>query len=54
VLLSFFVASLSFPRAASACGVIAIMGRIVYTLGYSSGDPKKRLRGSFVGLPLLL
>jgi glutathione S-transferase len=47
ILLSLFIAGLGFPRAASACGIVAILGRIVYTLGYSSGDPKKRLRGSF-------
>ncbi|GAA94141.1 uncharacterized protein L969DRAFT_45914 [Mixia osmundae IAM 14324] len=41
------VAGLAAPRVASAFGLISLAGRVVYTLGYLSGDPKLRLRGSF-------
>ncbi|DBB06139.1 hypothetical protein WJX82_010962 [Trebouxia sp. C0006] len=38
---------LKYPVAASIFGLIWIAGRILYFQGYSSGDPKARLRGNW-------
>lgn len=46
-LVTLFISGLNYPRAAAVFGAIAILGRIVYTLGYTTGDPKKRVRGVF-------
>ncbi|KFM75366.1 hypothetical protein X975_23197, partial [Stegodyphus mimosarum] len=37
-------------------GVIYLLGRLVYSIGYSTGDPEKRLFGlfSYLGLIYLL
>lgn len=56
-LVTLLVTGLIAPRLAAICGGLFHVGRIVYTLGYSSGDPKKRTPGaafSYLGLlPLL-
>lgn len=47
------IAGLKAPRLATLAGVLWIVGRIVYTLGYASGDPQKRRPGtmlSYLGL----
>lgn len=41
------LASLSEPTAAAGLGMTYIAGRVMYTLGYSTGEPKKRNRGAF-------
>ncbi|XP_061176548.1 glutathione S-transferase 3, mitochondrial-like [Saccostrea echinata] len=41
------------PKLSAVCGLIFVLGRIVYALGYQSGDPKKRLRGSFAYFGIL-
>lgn len=46
------VAGLKYPITAAAAGAVYLIGRIVYFAGYSSGDPQKRLRGSFMYLGL--
>jgi len=47
---------LQYPRVSAAAGVIWLVGRYFYAQGYYTGDPEKRLRGSFgyIGLFTLL
>merc|ERR1712209_346100 len=49
-------AGLSHPRLAAAGGWVWVAGRIVYALGYSTGQPEKRVQGAFgyLGLFTLL
>lgn len=42
------MAGLRFPIAASIAGLVYLVGRIVYFMSYSSGEPNKRLRGGFM------
>lgn len=56
-LLSFlFVAGAFHPITAAIGGIVCACGRIMYFIGYSSGDPDKRMRGLYyyVGLLTLL
>ncbi|KAK0548067.1 hypothetical protein OC846_003193 [Tilletia horrida] len=46
VLFSTFVAGLKYPRAAAALCGIWTAARVVYTIGYCTGDPKKRSSGA--------
>jgi glutathione S-transferase len=45
-----------YPVISAAAGLIWLAGRVAYTLGYSTGDPSLRQRGSFnyIGLTTLL
>jgi glutathione S-transferase len=45
--------SISYPFYASLLGLIYLTGRVVYMLGYSKGDPKKRIRGAFQYIGLI-
>jgi len=40
-------AGVRYPVAASAAGAVYLLGRIAYFNGYSTGDPKGRMKGSF-------
>ncbi|VDI49580.1 glutathione S-transferase [Mytilus galloprovincialis] len=46
-------AGLTFPKLSAAAGMVWIIGRVFYALGYYSGDPKKRMRGVFAYAGLL-
>merc|ERR1712083_440090 len=41
-------AGLRHPIGAAACGFIFSIGRVIYALGYSSGDPEKRIPGALI------
>lgn len=47
------VGGLKYPEISSAAGALFLLGRIVYTSGYVTGDPAKRTRGAFGYLGLL-
>jgi len=51
-----FIAGFKYPVYAAAAGTIWLVGRVMYALGYQTGDPKKRMRGgiAYVGLLGLL
>lgn len=41
------MSSLTTPLASGAAGVLYTCSRVVYFQGYTTGDPKKRMRGNF-------
>ena len=55
-LMLLFIGGARFPIISAAAGSIWIAARIAYAKGYYTGDPKKRMRGSFgyIGLLTLL
>ncbi|CAO1623208.1 unnamed protein product [Jaminaea pallidilutea] len=44
--ISLIVAGLRFPRLAAGLGATWLIGRVLYTIGYSSGDPSARTKGA--------
>ncbi|KAK9846254.1 hypothetical protein WJX81_000105 [Elliptochloris bilobata] len=52
-LILLITAGLRFPVTAAIAGVVYIAGRITYFMGYSTGDPDKRLRGMFMYFGML-
>ena len=51
-------AGLRHPMGAAIAGGIFVVGRVIYALGYSSGDPQKRVPGALISeilglLPLM-
>ena len=55
-LMLLLIGGLQYPRFAAGAGVVALLGRIAYAKGYSTGDPEKRRWGGFgyIGLLALL
>ncbi|KAI3424441.1 hypothetical protein D9Q98_009993 [Chlorella vulgaris] len=49
-LILLLLAGLRFPVSASIAGAVYLLGRVVYVLCYSGGDPKARYRGAFMYL----
>mmetsp|Transcript_9293 Transcript_9293/g.19157 ORF Transcript_9293/g.19157 Transcript_9293/m.19157 type:complete len:189 (+) Transcript_9293:37-603(+) len=45
---------LAYPVLASAAGGIWIAGRVVYSQGYYTGDPEKRLQGAWNNIGIIL
>lgn len=41
------ISGLAYPITASVFGMLWVVGRVVYSLGYYTGDPSKRFRGAF-------
>lgn len=50
------IAAIRAPTLAAAAGVLFVVGRVLYAMGYQTGDPKARYRGvvNVVGLLGLL
>ncbi|KAL5533961.1 hypothetical protein ACEPAG_421 [Sanghuangporus baumii] len=48
VLYSLLVTGLKYPYLGAALGTSWVLGRVLYTLGYSTGDPEKRLRPGWI------
>ncbi|XP_075550429.1 glutathione S-transferase 3, mitochondrial-like isoform X2 [Dermacentor variabilis] len=46
-LMTLFLAGFEFPKVAAGAGLVYLVGRIVYAIGYSTGNPSKRMRGGF-------
>jgi len=42
------------PKVATGAGIVYLAGRVVFALGYYTGDPAKRRRGAFGMLGLLV
>ena len=47
------VSSIFYPLYAAGLGAVYLAGRIQYMRGYSTGDPKNRMRGGFQYLGLI-
>ncbi|KAL9549806.1 hypothetical protein MBANPS3_005025 [Mucor bainieri] len=47
------VGGLKYPEISAAAGVVFLLGRIVFTSGYTTGEPAKRTRGAFGYLGLI-
>ncbi|KAH6927522.1 hypothetical protein HPB50_005188 [Hyalomma asiaticum] len=47
-LMTLFIGGIEFPRVAAGAGMVYLLGRIAYAIGYSTGDPSKRMRGGFL------
>lgn len=52
-LILLLLASIGFPTYAAVAGQVWVLSRIAYFLGYCTGDPKRRNRGTFGYLGLI-
>ncbi|KAK4004678.1 hypothetical protein OUZ56_006406 [Daphnia magna] len=52
-LMLLFTGGFAHPIPSALGGALWIVGKIAYSLGYYTGDPKKRVRGAFGNLALL-
>jgi glutathione S-transferase len=50
LLTNMIVAGLSKPVWAGTLGALWIVGRVIYSIGYYSGDPPKRMPGFIIGI----
>ncbi|CAD6893370.1 unnamed protein product [Tilletia controversa] len=48
------IGGLKSPRTTSLLAGVWLFSRVLYTLGYASGEPKKRVQGAYLGTPALL
>ena len=50
------MAGFSYPRLSALAGWVWIVGRVLYAIGYSTGEPEKRMKGAvgYIGLLTLL
>lgn len=46
---SLLISGIVHPRVAAVSGLLYLIGRVIFTLGYVSGEPKKRVPGSLIG-----
>jgi len=46
-MVTLLIAGLQYPTASAGLGLIWCLGRMAYSYGYTSGDPKKRQLGAF-------
>lgn len=46
-------AGITYPVLSAASGVVYLVGKVVYTIGYSTGEPKQRSKGSFAYLGMI-
>ncbi|CAH8584551.1 unnamed protein product [Schistosoma curassoni] len=56
-LMALFVGGLRYPRTYTACGVVFLLGRLLYFQGYATGDPAKRYKGVISmagGFPMIM
>ncbi|KNZ53265.1 hypothetical protein VP01_329g10 [Puccinia sorghi] len=44
---SLLFTGLRHPRFSASCGTLWVIGRLLYTMGYNTGDPSKRAWGAF-------
>lgn len=45
-----FIGGLQYPKISAAAGVVYLLGRVAFALGYYTGDPDKRRWGGFAHL----
>ncbi|TIB31926.1 hypothetical protein E3P84_02739 [Wallemia ichthyophaga] len=53
VLFGILFSGLFFPRLAASLGAVWTFGRVIYTMGYTTGDPSKRFYGFFQSIAFL-
>ncbi|CAI5479825.1 unnamed protein product [Closterium sp. Yama58-4] len=47
------IAGYAYPITASACGMVWVIGRVFYSLGYYTGNPRNRVQGMWGTFGLL-
>merc|ERR1712215_365584 len=46
------ISGLNFPKLAAGAGLVWLIGRVIYSYGYYTGEPKNRLYGFFISKPV--
>ena len=54
VLFGVLYSGLRYPVLAASLGATWTIGRVLYTIGYTTGDPQKRMYGAFQSLAFLI